>query len=529
MLSKWRLQHGRAITESASPAEREWMISLSSNELGDFQTPLELARRVVEIVGTREFKRVLEPTCGAGSFLRASSELHPRELIGIELLAVRAEKARNVAPVVEADIFDIDLERDLPWTDPTGSLLVVGNPPWVTNSQLGLLGSINHPVKRNVRQLRGFDAMTGSSNFDIAEAIWLKLIIDLQHQEPTIALLCKTSVARNVLTYSAQNRLPIGDAAIYRIDAKKWFGVTVDACLFVVTIRQGANNYTCRWFPSLSATSEERIIGLVNGRFVSDAVAYRETSNIDGVSPVEWRQGIKHDASGVMELTFDGQTLRSKSGETLALESDCVYPMLKGTDVFRGRTLANGKRMVVPQRSLQDDPSKLCDLAPHIWDYLMQHSPTMDARKSSIYKNRPRFWIFGVGEYSFAPFKVAVSGLHKQARFRAIGPIENMPVVLDDTCYFVPAGSALRAAALSALLNSSTCQRVIESFAFWDAKRPITKKILQRLDLVEVAHVTSRTELRSLAQGALEDHLHESVRSSDALEGLDELLHKWRA
>lgn len=501
---------------------------MPNDEFGDFQTPPELARQVMEIVGASEWKRVLEPTCGEGSFLYASSMFHPQEMLGIELQPEYVEKARVIAPVVQADIFDIDL-RELPWTDPTGSLLVVGNPPWVTNSHLGHLGSINHPVKQNIRRLRGIDAMTGSSNFDIAESIWLKLIVDLQDQEPTIALLCKTAVARNVLTYSAQHSLPIGDAAIYLIDAKEWFGVSVDACLFVVTVRQGAKSYTCRWYPALAATSEDRIIGVVNGRFVSDAVAYEETSNIDGVSPIEWRQGIKHDASGVMELTFDGRTLYSKSGEALALESDFVFPMLKGTDVFRGRTVAEGKRMVVPQRSLQDDPTKLSELAPHLWEYLTRHGSALDARKSSIYNNRPRFCIFGVGEYSFAPYKVAVSGLHKEARFRAIGPVENSPVVFDDTCYFIPAANALQAAGLSALLNSSTCQKAIESLAFWDAKRPITKKLLQRLDLIEVARVTSRTELRSLANEALEVQLHETSPAPDVLVGLDQLLHEWQS
>jgi hypothetical protein len=492
---------------------------LPNNELGDFQTPLALARQVVEIVGKGTWDRVLEPTCGAGSFLEASTSLAPREMLGLELQAEYAEKAKRFAPVVKDDIFDIDLGGDLPWNDPTGSLLVIGNPPWVTNSQLGLLGSANLPAKRNIRQLRGIEAMTGASNFDIAEYIWLKLIADLHEQEPTIALLCKTIVARNVLTYSAQHTLPIGDAALYMIDAKEWFGV--------FTIRQGAENYTCRWYPSLSATVEERTIGVVDGRMVSDAVAYEETRCIDGVSPVEWRQGIKHDASGVMELTFDGETLRTKSGEALDLEPGYVYPMLKGTDVFRGRTVADGKRMIVPHRSLQDDPSNLADHAPAVWDYLVHHGEAMDGRKSSIYRNRPRFCIFGVGDYSFAPFKVAVSGLHKEARFRAVGPVGETPVVFDDTCYFIPAANALQAAGMSALLNSSMCQKAIESLAFWDAKRPITKKLLQRIDLIAVARLTSRTELQALAEEAMEHQLHLVVRGPSVLDGLDEILAQW--
>jgi hypothetical protein len=152
----------------------------------------------------------------------------------------------------------------------------------------------------------------------------------------------------------------------------------------------------------------------------------------------------------------------------------------------------------------------------------------MNAGESSIYQNRPHFCIFGVGEYSFSAFKVAVSGLYKEARFRAVGPVGDSPVVFDDTCYFIPTETALQAAGLSALLNSSTCQMAIESLVFWDAKRPITKKLLQRLDLAAVARVTSRAELQSLAEDALKYELHRAGPVKNALAGLDEVLAAWQ-
>ena len=74
----------------------------------------------------------------------------------------------------------------------------------------GALGSRNLPIKRNLKRLSGLDAMTGASNFDICEAIWLKLLEDLAPQgEPLIALPCKTAVARNVLQFAAQRGVPV--------------------------------------------------------------------------------------------------------------------------------------------------------------------------------------------------------------------------------------------------------------------------------------------------------------------------------
>ena len=68
----------------------------------------------------------------------------------------------------------------------------------------------------------------------MAEAVWLKLIGELADRAPTIALLCKTSVARRILERANRTRLPIASASIHRLDAARWFGAAVDACLFQV-------------------------------------------------------------------------------------------------------------------------------------------------------------------------------------------------------------------------------------------------------------------------------------------------------
>ncbi len=41
--------------------------------------------------------------------------------------------------------------------------------------------------------------------------------------------------------------------------------------------------------------------------------------------------------------------------------------------------------------------------APKTWKYLLSHGEALDGRRSSIYQNRPRFSVFGIGRYSLAP------------------------------------------------------------------------------------------------------------------------------
>lgn len=483
-------------------------------ELGDFQTPLDLVARVLECLGPIGMKwpRVLEPTCGRGNFIAELLELNPppREIRGFEIQdsylqeALRlADRASSACIVLQkANLFALDLSRDLKWTE-GGPLLVLGNPPWVTNSELGALGSTNLPPKRNLRNLRGIDALTGESNFDIAEAIWLKLITELGHEEPTIALLCKTSVARNVLKHASESSLQITRAAMYRLDARECFGVSADACLFCVKVGSGEPRYEAAVFADLSATEPESSFGVVRGHLIADLETYPRLAFADGVCPLIWRQGLKHDAADVMELIQSPRGLMNRLGETVDVEPDYVYPLLKGSDVFHRGDARARLSVIVPQRCLGEPTRDLEQLAPKLWGYLTAHQSAFDRRKSSIYREQPPFAIFGIGPYSFAPYKVAISGLHKAPKFRAVRPIDGRPVMLDDTCYFVACSSAQQAAFVSALLNSRTCLDLVRSMVFWDSKRPITKKLLERIDLQALLERADRRELLSDADQVL--------------------------
>jgi hypothetical protein len=143
--------------------------------------------------------------------------------------------------------------------------------------------------------------------------------------------------------------------------------------------------------------------------------------------------------------------------------------------------------MLVTQRSIGEDTSTIEDTAPRTWDYLLRHAELLDRRASSIYRGRPRFSIFGVGDYTFTPWKVAISGFYKRLAFQLLGPIEGRPVVLDDTCYVLPCASEEQARTVCEMLNSEAAQRFLSAFVFWDSKRPITIALLQRLDLVKLA------------------------------------------
>jgi hypothetical protein len=499
-------------------------------DLGDFQTPPELVAAVLETLGPigARWPRVLEPTCGRGSFLAGllTHRSPPREVRAFEiqpahcraaegLLGHRADRGTHVS-ITCADFFRIDLGRDLNWHE-DGPLLVVGNPPWITSAELGGLAGAQQPPRSNLKGLTGLEALTGSSNFDVAEAVWLKLARELAAEGPTIAILCKLSVARSILQFAHRAGLPYRDASIRRIDAARWFGATVDACLFRLTLAAGEMSEERVSSPSegipvfrgLDATEPAAVLGFARGWMVADNEAYHRVEFVDGACHVTWRQGLKHDAASVMELTVEPATgrLRNLSGQEVDVESAFVYPLIKGADLRRPPVERPWRAVVVTQERIGDDTERLASSAPQLWAYLRAHADRFERRRSSIYRGRPPFAIFGIGPYSFAGFKVVVSGLHKSPVFRAIGPRNGRPAMLDDTCYFLPCSSAAESAALVALCNDPIALDFLASASFPDAKRPITKALLQRLNLRAILERADRGRIRDRAAASLAGEL----------------------
>jgi len=392
-----------------------------------------------------------------------------------------AREAVRSSKVFHKDFFRAD------WQEIIRSLrepiLILGNPPWVTNSGVGAIGGTNLPSKSNFQGFNGFDAITGKSNFDISEWMLIQLLEQVSGRSAALAMLCKTAVARKVLRHAWKTRMQIEKSAIFGIDAMAEFGAAVDACLLVCRLQPGANSNECDVLESLDALHSSSKIALRGNRLVADLDAHLSYGHLLGTSPIKWRSGIKHDCSRVMEIRpTDGKDMYLNGlGEIVQLEDDCLYPMLKGSELIK--CAPPSRFMLVPQKSIGEETSQVAANAPLTWRYLHSHSELLDSRASSIYKNRPRFSVFGVGDYSFAPWKVAISGFHKQLRFFPVAPKRGKPVVLDDTCYFLPCNTESEAKKLAYLLNSDQARAFFDAFVFWDAKRPITVGLLSMLDL----------------------------------------------
>jgi hypothetical protein len=200
-----------------------------------------------------------------------------------------------------------------------------------------------------------------------------------------------------------------------------------------------------------------------------------------------------------MELRREGPLFCNGFGQAAQMEEIYLFPELKGSDLATANRFEPRYWMIVPQRAVGDDTLPIRQIAPRTYSYLETYGSILDSRGSSIYRGRPRFSVFGVGGYSFAPWKVAIAGLYKSLEFRVVGPYDGKPVVFDDTVNFLACGSEDEARTLHAMLTTDVAKGFYESLVFWDAKRPVTVEILRRLDMGALARELGR----DLPPGAL--------------------------
>lgn len=483
-------------------------------EYGDFQTNSDLANKVTLHLASKNISPevVIEPTCGKGNFIIASLRNFKeiKNVFGVEIYKPYVWETKfNIVDfflcnpnsnkpkisIVHCNVFDFDF-KTISKEHSTNNILIIGNPPWVTNSKLGSLNSTNLPKKTNFKNHSGLDAMTGKGNFDIAEFITLTMIETFQNMKGNLLLLVKNSVIKNIVFDQNKNRYKISDIEKHCIDSKKEFNVSVEAALFYCKLNS-LPTFDCTEFDFYNNQKSQLQFGWLNDKFVSNIDTYIHTKEIDGECPFVWRQGLKHDCSTVMELDKVNGHFVNGLNEEVKLEDGLVYGILKSSDLKNTVINQTRKFTIVTQKKVGQETKYIKTEYPKTYQYLTQHQANFDARKSSIYNNKPLFSIFGIGDYSFKPFKVAISGLYKTFHFTLILPQDNKPVMLDDTCYLIGFDKIEFAVYALILLNSNTTVQFLQSVTFPDAKRTFTKDVLMRIDLLELAKHIDKADLQT--------------------------------
>lgn len=502
-----------------------------NNQFGDFQTPNSFTRKVVKLLKDLNFdyQNIIEPTFGKGNFIKTSLELfnNVESISGLELQKNYFLEFKNninydiIENIWNDDFFNFDISK-LFYKDKTN--IVIGNPPWITKSQLKKLNSKNSQINIKFDDLKGLDAMTGKSNFDISEYMAIQLLkeMDTLEKKSAMAFLVKKSVARNVLKHLNTLNIKVSSFDIFNFNAKKVFNISIDACLMLISIDKDSK-LSCNQANIFELNNPNQLvkkIGFIDGKFVSDFDSYIKIKEFDSETSWNWRSGIKHDLSKILELTKDGDFFINGIGEKLHLElkdNDYVYPLIKSSDIRKNENnIYYRKYIILPQKKPSNNTSKISLESPIIWEYLNNHLSDFKNRKSAIYINKDVFSVFGVGDYSFAPYKIAISGMYKKAIFSPIFSTKDKPIMLDDTIYSLSFNCEKDAIIVLGVLRSDVVENLLSSISFIDAKRPYTKEILKRIDIIGIL---SKYKLEFLKNSPIYLNLTES--------DLDEFIDKY--
>ena len=212
---------------------------VNRREYGDFQTNYRLANEIVEYIHAKNpnIEFILEPTCGEGSFIIAALKTFKnlKKIVGIEIylpyvwetkfrildyfLKVNVESKPKIE-IINQNVFNFDFKK-LANQTLNYKTLILGNPPWVTNSELGSISSSNLPKKSNFKNHTGFDAATGKGNFDIGEYISLEMFKYFNHHNGIFSFLLKNNVVKNIIHDQKSNRFNLSNAKKLVIDTKK--------------------------------------------------------------------------------------------------------------------------------------------------------------------------------------------------------------------------------------------------------------------------------------------------------------------
>jgi hypothetical protein len=303
------------------------------------------------------------------------------------------------------------------------------------------------------------------------------------------------TVIRNLIRDAEKLEVKFKELNAFSIDSKEEFGISAAASLIHGKIGNAGIN-TCK-MASIDKPSDIIVeFGWIDGKFVADISAYKEVRQIDGKCIREWRQGVKHDAAKIMILKKSLNGKYSNGwGEIVDIEEDLLYPFIKGSGLRVPVVYNTDLYIIITQQDLNQKTSYIEEKYPKAWRYLIENAEKLDGRGSSIYKNRPRFSIFGIGDYSFKPYKIGISSFYSSPIFCLINRIGNKPVLVDDTSYIISFDNLYEAIAVWGLLNSEPCEKFLKSISFSENKRVFTKGRLMRIDIAKLANIVNKDKI----------------------------------
>jgi methylase of polypeptide subunit release factors len=272
----------------------------------------------------------------------------------------------------------------------------------------------------------------------------------------------------------------------------------------------------------------------------SDYRAY-EGSNTGGANGVYWLEVLSKRPDGLLVVRNITEGARRQVEQiTTEIESDLVYPLLRGRDVQQWQAVPSAHILMVQDPSTRRgiDEEIMQVKYPKTWAYLKRFEPVLRQRAAFkryftrkvgdlVVETGAFYSMFNVGEYTFSPYKVLWREQATSFTAAAIG-LKEKSVLPDHKLMLVPLSSQEEASFLLSVLCSSPVRLAVEAYALATSTNThvlniikISKfddknKIMQRLAIEATKMIQSSTydedlidELVSSLWGITADELKE--------------------
>jgi hypothetical protein len=234
----------------------------------------------------------------------------------------------------------------------------------------------------------------------------------------------------------------------------------------------------------------------------------REGVNTGGANGVYWLEIVGRRPDGLVVISnFTEGAKRKVENVQTAIESDLLYPLLRGRDVHRWQATPSAYVLVThePRMKLKAiSEEEMAVRLPKTYAYLKYFED--DLRKRSIYgryfkKSDPFYTMFALGKYTFAPYKVMWREVSNDIQAAVAKPpsIEEKVSIPDHTLVAVATDSYDEAHYLCALLNSSCANLVVAGYITGHPSPHVMEKVgIPRYNAANATHL----RLAALSQQA---------------------------
>jgi adenine-specific DNA-methyltransferase len=404
-----------------------------------------------------------------------------------------------------------DINRVLP----DGCDYLVGNPPWI--SWNSLLGGYRKQIELELLpeyalfDFHGQEAQLGHSNDDYLVTFTLVTIHRYLKEGGLCSFIIKQPLLTNVSgktfrrfsIHHVRENVRLGVKEVADLRKVNPFGIGNETAIIVLK-REDKTVYPVP-YETWSKSDGEIVVEKGEAKPSNDrditspwvvlTPDLKETEFMEGNCVYEIRHGLKHDVADVLivrpiernEDRLVVQRISEDDKEMYEVEVEAVYPFLQPRHIsawkFEGYTYA-----IIPQRKAgEDNEEKLARKLPLTYKYLERFKDRFTARKSRIFTQKPFYGLFGLGTYTWKPYKVCWCGLGFKPEFVVLSAIRDRMVgdklpIPDGTIYFIPLDRKEEAHFVCAVLNSELVRKFLSARS-GKSKRGLSKKVMEQLSL----------------------------------------------